>query len=370
MKLGRVGFYLALFVLAWPITIARAGVILIQERVYPTTSNWPPGLTVELRTLSGAVVTRQLGNPSSWSWKISNTSKISNTWTPYVTVRMWADSNNIPAGFEFYDYVFRLPFTLESKEMRYTAVVAKQSHSASPARDFVADAQATKGVSWTTSNLTILLHRGRMIFRGRIEDMKNSGRSPKKLDIRIAYWLLLTTRELYRRRFILGDSLSETTRIWLTRQMAKRPNLFDLSTVSLNDAKELVDKSSLLNMERDLIDHFVKEIEEELRFGKHAARGCSLVRALWQELDRKPPDEFMELTNANALGIRTLRGVASCIVKEVERARAVSKALKKEGDQILVLLEKSALKLQSEQKKKLRIDESIRSLRAALQGRP
>lgn len=360
MKLGRVGVHLALLGLAWPITIARAGEIQIQERVYPATSNWPSGLTEEPKALSGVVVTRKPGIPSSWLWRLRNTS------TLYVTVRMATASNNIPAGFEFFDYVFRLPFTLESKVMPYTAVVARQSHSASFARAFVADAQATRGAAWNTDNLTILLHRARIIFRGRLEDMEISERSPKKLDIRIAYWLLLTTQELYRKRFILGDSLTETTRIWLTRQVTQHPNLFDRSTVSADEAKKLVENTSLLKMERDLVDHLVKEIEFELWSRKHAAKGCALVRALWRELDQKPPDEFAELTNKGALGIRTLRGVASCIVKEIERAGADANALKEEGVQILARLHKSASKLRPERKKKLQIDESMNSLRAAL----
>lgn len=358
---GRI-FWIVVLGFMSVIATAQAGKIEIVERIYPVGSNWPAALTGELQALKGINLVQSNGAAKQWDWNLVDAT------TLYVTVRLQAN-RVADKGFEFYDYIFRVPSSFESRNFKYAAVLSKQEHDASPARQFIGDAKATKGAGFTTENLSRLSHRARIIFRGRVDELRNKRRKVKKLDIRVAYWLLFTARELYEAQFILFDNQTEEARIWLTKQIQKRPNLFVKSTVPRKDAESLIADTSLVAMERGLFEHLTEWIKVELFVNKYGVRECGLARKLWKELKQKPPLEYSQLTNRTAMGFHMLWGIASCIEHEIQKNSSPASELRKEGKIILSSLKKVQLEFLPETRKKLKIDLTIQSLSKAI-GNP
>lgn len=191
-----------------------------------------------------------------------NLSRKASTWEfsfkdPAQTLAaMTISVNSVPPGYESAQLEFSVPFYwVALPKIPMIAAVVNDEHYAQGTQDFLRDIIGIENKS--VPDIFLFNQRARHIFKARYDDLQTRSRSANEDDIRVAYWLLYTSRELVEKRLMVVDAITRLARDWITQQAddtGSRTRLFKKGTVEIGTLNDVV---SVLDHRDSIVYNFV-----------------------------------------------------------------------------------------------------------------
>jgi hypothetical protein len=226
----------------------------------------------------------------------------------------------VPAGYVSLPYKLDAPFSWDSTRISLYGVASDDPVDNAHVEQFVEAIQPNQPYLSDAGNVFSLYERSRAIFSARKLNI-DQGASFYSCDVAVAYYLLLSARELVDRRNLQVDPVTKDAQSWLLGLATKKPKppkSFVQAGVKVSDVIALNNQLSM----RDSIVYakLTNQIDSELQ--TDFASACKHARVLLQTIRNLPSYEYQLATAQGSVHLRAATDVAYCLAVQFAQAKS------------------------------------------------
>lgn len=243
---------------------SRAGELLVEVASYPSVPTTPEA------TLQGQELKLEKITEGRWRFHMS----IAEGVLAPLTIAVASPGG----GYDPFKLTLDIPYFWDGTAPR--KVVAAIVNDEVTDNGVAAFLGAVGGGPTAIADIILVHQRAGRLWVERAKQLAEKVRwNPNADDVRIAYWLLRTTRDLMVSQFIEFDDTSRSAVIWLSGVLSnaeQRARLFNGGTISTAEAKDLL--GALAARDAFLYNRIVQKLEEDLQ--ANIPSTCPRIEAL------------------------------------------------------------------------------------------
>jgi hypothetical protein len=287
--------------------------VIAGEARIVASAHEPTVQSAELQVTANAF---NLQKQSEGIWKFSFTDGS----TPEA--RLVVVVNNPPSGYTTVKWEFDIPYYWDGTSTREFAVAMSNDQSGDP--NTVAFLNSARQMSMkvaTIGQLALLNQRARKIFVERHARVAKGNRSAEKDDVSVAYWLLLSSRELMEKSGLVPDDITKLAATWvlgISESSADAERLLGTDTVPPDEARNLV--ASLQRRDEVFTERIVRQISKHIGATRSRDNGCARARGLKAKLQDLDEETLLQRDPTLRFSLETTTNVALCTVRELQSA--------------------------------------------------